>query len=169
LADELAQAIEREDFELAAQLKKKRNINAKINEAIALEDYEQAAQLKKRRDNSTPAAVAVAEDGGAKGAGEGSAKTAPISEAELHQKLQNLPQLVTGVNSHDPTIQLQATTQLRKLLSIERNPPIQQVIDQGVVARLSSSCSRTSSRRCSLRRRGRSPILPRAPRSTRAW
>jgi HEAT repeat protein len=51
------------------------------------------------------------------------------------QKLQNLPQLVMGVNTHDPAIQLQATTQFRKLLSIERNPPIQQVIDQGVVAR----------------------------------
>jgi hypothetical protein len=48
---------------------------------------------------------------------------------------QHLPQLVLGVNSHDPATQLQATTQFRKLLSIERNPPIQQVIDQGVVPR----------------------------------
>merc|ERR1740130_699203 len=36
----------------------------------------------------------------------------------------------------DPSVHLEATTQFRKLLSIERNPPIQTVIDAGVVPRL---------------------------------
>jgi hypothetical protein len=37
--------------------------------------------------------------------------------------------------SNDEAIQLEATKQYRKLLSIERNPPIQEIIDQRVVPR----------------------------------
>ncbi|KAH6555811.1 hypothetical protein KP509_1Z226000 [Ceratopteris richardii] len=51
------------------------------------------------------------------------------------RKLENLPALITGVWSEDPTLQVEATTQFRKLLSIERNPPIEAVIGAGVVPR----------------------------------
>ena len=44
--------------------------------------------------------------------------------------------LVDSVNSQDPAMQLTAVTQLRKLLSIERSPPIEEVIAAGVVPRL---------------------------------
>ncbi|GMJ08364.1 importin alpha isoform 4 [Hibiscus trionum] len=44
--------------------------------------------------------------------------------------------MVMGVSSHDPALQLEATTLLRKLLSMERCPPIQQVIEAGIVPRL---------------------------------
>ena len=50
-------------------------------------------------------------------------------------KLENLPQMVSGVMGNDPAIQTECTTQFRRLLSIEKNPPIQQVIDSGVVPR----------------------------------
>ena len=50
-------------------------------------------------------------------------------------KLENLPQMVQGVMGNDPTVQTSCTTQFRRLLSIEKNPPIQQVIDSGVVPR----------------------------------
>ena len=43
--------------------------------------------------------------------------------------------LVDGVHSDDPNHQLPAVTQFRKLLSIERSPPIEEVIAAGVVPR----------------------------------
>jgi len=47
----------------------------------------------------------------------------------------NPRQLVEGVHSDDPNQQLPAVTQFRKLLSIERSPPIEEVIAAGVVPR----------------------------------
>jgi HEAT repeat protein len=56
-------------------------------------------------------------------------------DASIAQKLELLPKMVSGVNSTEPVLQLEATTQFRKLLSIERNPPIEEVIAAGVVPR----------------------------------
>jgi hypothetical protein len=56
-------------------------------------------------------------------------------DQSLQQRLEHLPEMVNGVRSTDPALQLEATTQFRKLLSIEKNPPIQQVINAGVVPR----------------------------------
>ncbi|KAL6966385.1 Importin subunit alpha-4 [Sarracenia purpurea var. burkii] len=41
--------------------------------------------------------------------------------------------MVQGVWSEDPAAQIEATTQFRKLLSIEHSPPIDEVIKAGVV------------------------------------
>ncbi|CAG8445495.1 6487_t:CDS:2 [Ambispora gerdemannii] len=51
------------------------------------------------------------------------------------QLQEQLPGMIQGVFSDNVEEQLQATTKFRKLLSKERNPPIEQVIDCGVVAR----------------------------------
>lgn len=56
-------------------------------------------------------------------------------DTNIAQRLEELPALVDAVMSNDPTRQVDATTQFRKLLSIERNPPIQEVINAGVVPR----------------------------------
>ncbi|KAK1385089.1 Importin subunit alpha [Heracleum sosnowskyi] len=55
--------------------------------------------------------------------------------AQLEHKLESLPALVTGVWSDDENVRLEATTQFRKILSIERNPPIQEIVVSGVVPR----------------------------------
>eukprot|EP00899_Mesostigma_viride_P007416 jgi/Mesvir1/16676/Mv15078-RA.1 len=57
------------------------------------------------------------------------------SHSSVAQKLESLPMMVQGVWSEEPTMQLEATTQFRKLLSIERSPPIDEVIKAGVVPR----------------------------------
>ncbi|KAF8392703.1 hypothetical protein HHK36_023052 [Tetracentron sinense] len=53
----------------------------------------------------------------------------------IEKKLESLPLMVQGVWSDNPASQLEATTQFRKLLSIERSPPIEEVIKTGVVPR----------------------------------
>lgn len=51
----------------------------------------------------------------------------------LLQFAEDLPQMVAGVRSDKVDDQIAATTKFRKLLSKERNPPIEQVIATGVV------------------------------------
>eukprot|EP00898_Chlorokybus_atmophyticus_P004637 jgi/Chlat1/5174/Chrsp33S05153 len=81
--------------------------------------------LKKRRE-------------GLPGSGSSLALSADSSKP-LHttvmQKLESLPDMVRGVYSEDPQMMLEATQQFRKLLSIERSPPIEEVIKAGVVPR----------------------------------
>ncbi|KAF2307328.1 hypothetical protein GH714_026383 [Hevea brasiliensis] len=55
--------------------------------------------------------------------------------AAIEKRLESIPVMVQGVWSDDPALQLEATTQFRKLLSIERSPPIDEVIKAGVVPR----------------------------------
>lgn len=58
-----------------------------------------------------------------------------INVSQINKKLESLPGMIAGVWSEDSSLQLEATTQFRKLLSIERNPPIEEVIQSGVVPR----------------------------------
>lgn len=61
--------------------------------------------------------------------------TSAAPAAAATSKLENLPAMVAGVMGNDPAVQTDCTTQFRRLLSIEKNPPIQHVIDAGVVPR----------------------------------
>ncbi|KAF7143563.1 hypothetical protein RHSIM_Rhsim05G0133800 [Rhododendron simsii] len=57
----------------------------------------------------------------------------PLQFTSLDKKLEHLPAMVAGVRADDGNLQLVATTQFRKLLSIEHSPPIDEVIQSGVV------------------------------------
>ncbi|KAG4301947.1 hypothetical protein PCANB_001952 [Pneumocystis canis] len=58
------------------------------------------------------------------------------SALQLENQLNNeLPQMIAGVFSDNIEEQIPATTKFRKLLSKERNPPIEKVIECGVVNR----------------------------------
>ncbi|XP_039026592.1 importin subunit alpha-2-like isoform X2 [Hibiscus syriacus] len=58
-----------------------------------------------------------------------------LHSSNVEKKLENIPSMVAGVWSDNGDDQLEATTQFRKLLSIERSPPIDVVIQSGVVPR----------------------------------
>eukprot|EP00005_Dracoamoeba_jomungandri_P003703 CAMPEP_0174252310 /NCGR_PEP_ID=MMETSP0439-20130205/1835_1 /TAXON_ID=0 /ORGANISM="Stereomyxa ramosa, Strain Chinc5" /LENGTH=531 /DNA_ID=CAMNT_0015332827 /DNA_START=73 /DNA_END=1668 /DNA_ORIENTATION=- len=54
-------------------------------------------------------------------------------DASLARKLQDMPKWLQMCHSGDPRAQLEGTTQIRKLLSIEQNPPIDEVIRSGIL------------------------------------
>jgi hypothetical protein len=94
-------------------------------------------QRRKREDHSIQLRKAAREDHVTKRrtrAG-GSEERATHSH-EVEEKLRALPLLQAGIMGNDPKHQVACVTQIRKLLSIEKNPPIQEVIDCGVVPRL---------------------------------
>ncbi|RQM08521.1 hypothetical protein DH86_00000244 [Scytalidium sp. 3C] len=100
---------------------------------------EQQVEIRKakREENLAKRRGITAGDGSSRpGAALGAAPdsdddTAP-SESQLNE---DLPQMVQGVFSDQIDLQIQATTKFRKLLSKERNPPIEEVIKTGVVSR----------------------------------
>jgi hypothetical protein len=57
--------------------------------------------------------------------------------------MEEFPQMVTGVFSDDVEQQLTCTAKFRKILSKERNPPIERVIDCGVIPRFVEFLSST--------------------------
>ncbi|KAJ3199206.1 Importin alpha subunit (Karyopherin alpha subunit) (Serine-rich RNA polymerase I suppressor protein) [Dinochytrium kinnereticum] len=67
----------------------------------------------------------------------------PVSGIDSDDELVNpamalqeqIPLMVQGVMSDDPNAQYEATTKFRKLLSKEKNPPIEEVISVGVIPR----------------------------------
>ncbi|KDO38849.1 hypothetical protein CISIN_1g037562mg [Citrus sinensis] len=59
----------------------------------------------------------------------------PVLSLNLQSKLEILPAMVDGVWSDDNSLQLEATTLFINLLSFDRSPPIDEVIQSGVVPR----------------------------------
>eukprot|EP00958_Prasinococcus_capsulatus_P002387 scaffold207_cov409-Prasinococcus_capsulatus_cf.AAC.92 len=88
---------------------------------------------KKRREG-----LAVVQD-----SSQSSIVAAPQQPSKVQQRLETLPIMVQGVMTEDPGMQLDSTTQFRKLLSIERSPPIEEVIKAGVVPRFVQFLQRT--------------------------
>jgi len=60
----------------------------------------------------------------------------PLSENKPAGPLLTMEEILAGIQSADREKQLQATTAARKFLSRERNPPIDQVINLGILPRL---------------------------------
>jgi len=90
--------------------------------------------LSKRRMGNDKAAVETGGDGPLSGGAE---------DQNIAAKLQELPTILQGIQSSDPDVIHQKVMQIRKMLSIERNPPIQPIIDSGIVPTLIKFLQRT--------------------------
>lgn len=101
--------------------------------SVELRKNKREEQINKRRMMTPGAAPASS---GSNKFDEGRSGSQQQRSADVMEKLRALPALVAGVMSEDGGAQLEATMSFRKLLSIERNPPIQEVIDCNVVPRL---------------------------------
>lgn len=57
-------------------------------------------------------------------------------DIEVLRRLKDLPEILNGINSNNRQLQYEKTMQVRKMLSIEMNPPIQPIIQAGIVPKL---------------------------------
>jgi len=93
--------------------------------AISLGKNRRDEQMQKRRQLAEGRIAAADEmEGQAEG------------QVDMRAELAQLPAMLAALRSADPAQQYQAVCAFRKLLSVEHNPPIQQVIDCGAVPRL---------------------------------
>ncbi|KAK2810291.1 hypothetical protein FQN50_003022 [Emmonsiellopsis sp. PD_5] len=98
---------------------------------VEIRKQKREENLAKRRGISTRDG-GIGVGGGSLLAGSDSEEEGGAIESELNVEL---PEMVKGVFSDQIDMQIQATTKFRKLLSKERNPPIERVIETGVVSR----------------------------------
>ncbi|KAI9373672.1 armadillo-type protein [Aspergillus egyptiacus] len=101
---------------------------------------EQQVEIRKqKREENLAKRRGIQTRDGAIGVGDDDADAAAESDDEataIESELNvELPEMVKGVFSDQIEAQIQATTKFRKLLSKERNPPIERVIETGVVSR----------------------------------
>jgi HEAT repeat protein len=99
---------------------------------------EQQVEIRKakREENLAKRRGITSGDGSRPGASLGAEPDSDDDTAPTESQLnEDLPQMVQGVFSDQIDLQIQATTKFRKLLSKERNPPIEEVIKTGVVSR----------------------------------
>jgi importin subunit alpha-1 len=111
------QAARRKEFKKGTELEETRR--RREDEAIQIRKKEKDEQLARRRrmqdeELAAPAAPAA---------------VAPSSLVDISI----LPQLLNAMATGDGSVRFQATQQVRKLLSIEKTPPIQPVIEIGMI------------------------------------
>lgn len=71
----------------------------------------------------------------------------PHLDPAVAERLRSVGSMLAMVASRDPLQQLEGTTQFRKLLSIEKHPPISEVIQTGVVPRFTQFLDRSENQK----------------------
>jgi len=90
-------------------------------------------QLHKRRMGSDKQAVFDAKE---RATHAGIDQVNDQQDMEVLRRLKELPDILAGINSNNRQLQYEKTMQVRKMLSIELNPPIQPIIEAGIVPKL---------------------------------
>lgn len=54
----------------------------------------------------------------------------------MQKWLKHLPEILAGINSTNPQLNLEKVIEVRQMLSVLKNPPIQEIIDVGIVPKL---------------------------------
>lgn len=88
----------------------------RIEETVELRKARKGDQLLKRRN------INVKDE-----------PTSPLQQKTLSPDILSTEQIIAGLNSHDEEMQLAAVACARKILSREQNPPIDSMIQCGVV------------------------------------
>jgi len=108
------------------------------DESFGVRKAKRDEQLVKRRMASDGKAVS------ANNSSDQPSVASSIVNLELAAYLKDLSPQIVNVNSADISKQLEAMRIFRKLVSIENNPPIQNIIDAGVVPRIVDLMTSTS-------------------------
>ena len=119
------QAARRKEFKKGTELEETRR--RREDEAIQIRKKERDEQLSRRRRMQDEDAGSSANTGATP-----VATTSVTSQVDISI----LPQLLQAMITGDIAVKFQATQQVRKLLSIEKTPPIQPVIEVGMVPHL---------------------------------
>eukprot|EP00949_MAST-11_sp_MAST-11-sp1_P004683 g4683.t1 len=98
---------------------------------IKVRKQKKEAQMAKRRMINTDASSS--NTNGAAGARGGAE---PLKHTHLKPEIACLPQLCEAMKAADPSLNYEGTRHVRKLLSRERDPPVEQVLEQGIVPNL---------------------------------
>jgi len=102
---------------------------------LSLRRRDRKEQLHKRRMGLDKQAMA---DGEQEATFSGKDQVNEQQDAEVLKRLKDLPNILAGINSNNVQSQYEKTMQVRKMLSIEMNPPIQPIIEAGIVPKLVS-------------------------------
>jgi len=103
------------------------------DQRLSLRKKDRKEQLHKRRMGADKKAVF---DGETDAAIDGKDQVHEQQDLEVIRRLKDLPMILAGINSNNRQLQYEKTMQVRKMLSIEVNPPIQPIIEAGIVPKL---------------------------------
>lgn len=109
------------------------NRRKREDQRLSLRKQDRRAQLTKRRMGLDKKTVPKSENVTAT---EGKDQVHEQHDLEVLRRLKDLPTIVAGIDSNNRQVQYEKTMQVRKMLSIELNPPIQHIIDAGIVPKL---------------------------------
>ena len=105
--------------------------------SVAIRKQNKDRSIKARREEGASASAGVVQPSATGGQQQQPlvGHTEGLSE-KMRARLAELPKWVQGIYSNDPKLIKDSTEAIRKLLSIERKPPIEEVIATGIVPRL---------------------------------